>query len=60
MEIEENIKQKKEIYTHLIDFVDSVDDYDDCFESLIQILDQQDILQKKRFYSRIFSIDIQN
>ena len=56
MEIEESLRQKKEIYAHLIDFIDSVDNCDDYFHSFTQILDQQYIVQKKDSIIEFFQL----
>ena len=48
MEIEAYINKKKEIYLSLLCFIEATDNVDIHFQSLIEVLNKQNVLQEKR------------
>ena len=47
MEFELYVNKKKEIYSSLLDYLDSCDDWENNFKSIIDILNKQDIFEDK-------------
>ena len=47
MEVEEYVKKRKELYSCLLNFIDTNDDSDKKFQEMVTILKKQDILTDK-------------
>lgn len=56
MEIEAFIKNMKNIYSLLIDFIDTADDSESKFKALIEFFDEQKIIQNQKEVQLLFQL----
>ncbi|KAK8896930.1 hypothetical protein M9Y10_014856 [Tritrichomonas musculus] len=56
MEIEEFVEKKKELYSTLLDFIETSDDFENELSTLIQVFEKQEILQDRVETLNLFNL----